>query len=478
MSRPRLIENTENADVLPSIEHRVLLNTIELELLGERLRRARLEKKITQRSLVNQLFTSAYLSSLELGKTRPTYSTLVSLAERLDKSVEYFLRPTSELVKIMDQEQAQVLEMRLALLTAQTALANVADERAMRALNTLSLHLARLSNSEQAHYHYLQAHYHILQNEPNLAIPELEQARKDLQNLPPLELAVLVEIELGSAYYTQGRLMPALTQYLVALEKLREVNAKERVDPKVRSKLFQAIANCYLSLNDWQPALNALEEALGQSDEEQNPPSQAEQYYTQATTYAEQGDYQRASLNLGRSLQIYEASQTQLGRVKGYNTLAQLYFQLGQYEQAEVQASNALEVSRAISANEDQCSELSALITLAAICHKQAKNAEASHYLEQSLALVGQAGKGCSKAEELGRLYQTAGEIEAGAGRNEQAETYYRRAIETVEGEPRLAGNLADIYHSYGQQLKSWGDMERAFEYLEKAFRQRELSQN
>jgi len=80
-----------------SPEDRAALHSVDLEVLGERLRRARLEKKVSQRDLSQGLFTSAYLSSLELGKTRPTFDTLVNLSGRLDKSVDFFLRQTSGL---------------------------------------------------------------------------------------------------------------------------------------------------------------------------------------------------------------------------------------------------------------------------------------------------------------------------------------------------------------------------------------------
>src|SRR5438045_71315 len=79
------------------------LSKINLEVLGERLRRARLERKISQRDLCQNLFTSAYLSSLELGKTRPTLTTLEGLSQRLEKSLDYFLRPTSEVTTQLDE---------------------------------------------------------------------------------------------------------------------------------------------------------------------------------------------------------------------------------------------------------------------------------------------------------------------------------------------------------------------------------------
>ena len=68
-----------------SVSQQQQLKNIDLELLGERIRQARIDQKISQRDLCKGLFTSAYLSYVELGKTRPTLANLEKLAARLSK---------------------------------------------------------------------------------------------------------------------------------------------------------------------------------------------------------------------------------------------------------------------------------------------------------------------------------------------------------------------------------------------------------
>jgi hypothetical protein len=65
-------------EVSASPQHQQAFYQLNLAVFGERLRRARVEKKLSQRDVCAGLFTSAYLSSLELGKTRPTFETLVT----------------------------------------------------------------------------------------------------------------------------------------------------------------------------------------------------------------------------------------------------------------------------------------------------------------------------------------------------------------------------------------------------------------
>ena len=59
--------------------------------LGEKLRSARLEAGLSQRQLCGDYMTRNMLSQIENGSARPSVDTLRYLAERLGKSVSYFL---------------------------------------------------------------------------------------------------------------------------------------------------------------------------------------------------------------------------------------------------------------------------------------------------------------------------------------------------------------------------------------------------
>lgn len=449
-----------------SHEDRHALYTIDLEVLGERIRRARLEKKISQRDLSNDLFTSAYLSSLELGKTRPTPDTLTRLAERLDKSLDYFLRQTNGLVSELDEEQARILEVRLSLLNAQTSLQRAADDRAERALQQVSLHQSRLGNSDRARYHYLWAVFHNAHKEPSKALEELEEARRYLQDQSDPEMEVLVEGEIGAAHFEQRRIMPALTHFINALD-IATNTPKEVLTNHLLWKIHMQVANCYLLLNDWEQSLKSFEEALSKAGDTLDLRAQAEGYFNIANTYSEQGDFQRACMNLGRSLQIYEQVEDQAKLLRTRNALAQMQAQNGQYDAAERQAHEALKLSQ-LAAQPDRCQEMSALVTLAGIRQKQSRLDDASVFVERALQM-----KDCDNLAYQGRMYQTAAEIAAEQGNRNQAEDYYRQALTILEP-ASIPATLADIYHSYGQRLRTWGDVDKAFEFMEKAYRQRE----
>ena len=63
--------------------------------LGEKLRQARLESGLSQRQLCAEEITRNMLSQIENGTAKPSMKTLQYLANRLGKSVSYFLEETA-----------------------------------------------------------------------------------------------------------------------------------------------------------------------------------------------------------------------------------------------------------------------------------------------------------------------------------------------------------------------------------------------
>ena len=64
--------------------------------LGEKIRKARLEAKLSQRQLGGEEITRNMLSLIEHGNARPSMKTLRCLAQRLGKPISYFLEDEAE----------------------------------------------------------------------------------------------------------------------------------------------------------------------------------------------------------------------------------------------------------------------------------------------------------------------------------------------------------------------------------------------
>jgi tetratricopeptide (TPR) repeat protein len=449
------------------------LKSMNLEVLGERIRRARVEKKISQRDLSSGLFTSAYLSSLELGKTRPTLNTLDQLANLLGKSTDYFLRPTGgqTLDDTLDEEQARALELRQGLLAAQVYLEKAADDQAYQTLEQVSLGLSRLSQPDRARYHYLLGkYYNQLGNsqEALLALQEAQQYQGETEYLnPEQELAALIEYELGEANSQSHQVMNALTHYTQGLEALTDNS-----NPNLRWKLLAGAANSYHQLNDLDQAQAYFQQALDLAADT-TLARQADYFYKRAATLSEQGDFQRASLFFGRSIQIYEAKEEQVLLQKTCLSLAQLQVQAKEYQAAEQAAQLALKLAAQIN-GADRCQELNALVLLATIRHRQADLEGASSYLERASQL--QEANGCQEIALLGQYYQVAAELKSDQGQREASEEFYQKAIDTLNqlqtGDNTAPGRLlAEVYYSYGRRLKDWNETQKSLDLMERAYR-------
>jgi len=482
------------------------LKSINLEVLGERLRRARIEKKISQRDLSSGLFTSAYLSSLELGKTRPTLSTLEQLASLLGKSPDYFLRPTSghNLDETLDEEQSRALELRQRLLSAQVYLEHSASDQLAQILQQVGPALARLSATDRARYHYLNGRYHYRSGHYQEALSSLQQAQQlagQGQNDPSFnyanaepELEAQIEYALGEANLATRQNMAALNHFTAGLEALTPHS-----DPALRWKLLAGAAGCYRLLNDPEQAQAYYQKALEQASSNTSA-QQADYYYKRAGQLSEQGDFQRAALFYGRSIQLYEIGSEQEILERTCLNLAQLQVQAKEYGAAREVAELALKLSRksqieysvnkdlntlSNEANEAGKRELSALVLLATIYHRQGDLAGASNYLEQSTRSLetGIVDTGFESEQSLlGQYYQVAAELKADQGEREAAEGFYQKALETLEAQQSQgqgtgadealgARLLAEVYYSYGRRLKDWNDTQKSLELMERAYR-------
>lgn len=78
--------------------------------LGEKLKQARLEAGLSQRQLCGDVITRNMLSQIENGSAKPSMATLRYLADRLGKSVSYFLEENA----VLSPNQSVMVSIRKA----------------------------------------------------------------------------------------------------------------------------------------------------------------------------------------------------------------------------------------------------------------------------------------------------------------------------------------------------------------------------
>ncbi|MDB5079148.1 MAG: hypothetical protein JWP00_1072 [Chloroflexi bacterium] len=452
------------------IAFRQVLKEIEPELLGERLRRARQEQKVTQRALCRNLFTSAYLSSMELGKTRPTLTTLQQIAERVNKSVAYFLRPAAPgiggLSHGWQQEQGRLLQLRQGLIQVSVALSKGDYTEANNLLDQLKPYLSRLPEADQANFHLWQGALYSRQGDLDSAVFELEEASTLLQVAGPgatSEILARLDLEFGLVYFNRHQYINALTSFRAGLNRsgLEDLNLKRRLQLHT--------AQCYLVLEQPDQAAVTLGNLTTQEQETQIAEI-AEANFRRAETV----NLQQGAFLLGRSAQTW-TQVAETGGLASYSLdYARLLFQTRQYEAALKAAQNAHKVAR----EKNPCIELEVLALLALLNIRLKDTGKASSWLDQARQSLG--NHQCEDFIVLARYFQAAGEISVAQQQPEEAIGFYREALQRLEkadaqedeeGPSVIQELRGEIYFELGQLLRQLGRYEEALDFIEKAYR-------
>ncbi len=451
------------------IANRQILKQIEPELLGERIRRARQEQKVTQRALCRNLFTSAYLSSMELGKTRPTLITLQQIAGRVNKPVSYFLRPAAPgiggLSQGWQQEQARLLQLRQALLQVSVALSKRDTAEAANLLDQLKPYLSRLPELEQATFHLWQAAIYNQQEDSESATAELDEASHLLGAAGPSatpDIAARLDLEVGLASFNRH-------QYINALHNFRNgLNRTGVTDLMLQRRLQLFVARCYLGLEQPEDAVKSLQLFTGQDQDSQMAGIAVNNY-----SHAQSLDFQQGAFVLGRSEQIWVQATETAHQSEYYLDYTRLLFQTRQFAAAATVAQTAYQLVR----QADPCNRLEILSLLALINSRLKDGDKAQGWLEQ--ARLSLETTPCAETVVMARYFQASGEIASFGGQTEEAIGFYQQALArldaTGESDEEVTGPTrelrGEIYFELGQLLRQLGRFEEALNFIEKAYR-------
>jgi tetratricopeptide (TPR) repeat protein len=240
------------------------------ESVGQRLRRLRVERELSQRELSSPGVSYAYISRIEAGARRPSVKALRQLAPKLGVSVEY-LETGSDLREVDERELRLAnaeLELRLADDPAKGR--NLVDEildeavaagdstAALRASVAIGLAEARAGNN-------------------TAAVERLERA---------IGSDLLAPSQRPDAYATLGRCYAALGQPQRAVELfescLARVAAESPGDTTNQVRFSSYLSYALSDMGDLARAEGVLEAALGQADQVADPYTRVRLYWSLA----------------------------------------------------------------------------------------------------------------------------------------------------------------------------------------------------
>jgi tetratricopeptide (TPR) repeat protein len=260
------------------------------ETVGERLKRLRLERGLSQRELGSPGVSYAYISRIEAGTRQPSVKALRRLAAKLGVSPEYLetgsaldpvesrelrlaevelrlrLEPADEVESIASAVLDEALDAGDApnVVRAETALGFSAFQRgdygAAVELLEAAVGSGRPSPVEAVDVFFTLGHAYALNGTPHRAVELFESCIADLERISPNDAALHVRYAtlLSYALSDMGELARAEEVVKGALERADEV----KTDPYMRVRLYWSLARLSEMEGDSAAALQNIRRAI------------------------------------------------------------------------------------------------------------------------------------------------------------------------------------------------------------------------
>lgn len=412
-----------------------------LKRLGSRIRQVRRIRGLTQTDVAKPNLTKSFISLLESGRTYPSVSTLVALADRLETSLALLLLETSELPR----ETALTL-LALArslgepapaeaerLLAAAEVLAHDVDDLQADLLLTRgdiahsqgrSRDADRLYNETLAwaQKRKLRAYEaRALAKQGGLAIlrGEAAGARALFEEAIPLFRATrtLRSVEGCEAMLAYAQILGTLGRTARMVRILEEVSqvARRQDLPLVLGKAQISLARTHLAAAQPAPAREALQASRSALEAAGDTLETAQWMRMLGLLFVETNALGEAHTILQAALRMQERLGDVRYRAATLNDLARVLVQQGRAADAQAQAREAFDLA------EDQhqpTQKAQILVTMAMIARQQRRWRQAIDQLKEAVELFKKAKlttEVASTARELGMLLKERGEHAAAA---------------------------------------------------------------
>jgi len=279
-----------------------------VEAIGKRLRRLRLERRLSQRDLSSPGVSYAYISRIEAGARSPSVKALRKLAERLGVSVDYL--ETGRDIRDVDERELRLSDAELAIrldgdtAEAERTLAKIVEEArragdhasASRALIALGFAAARRGN--------------------HLAAVERLEAARDEQRVSPHMRPDLYET-LGQSYAALGaaadRAVPLFEQCLEDVQAVAPENTTAHI--RFSTLLSYALADA----GEHERAASVVRDALERAESSgASPHDRVRLFWALARAANTDGRHLEALTHIRRAIALLEATDDTLQLARGY----------------------------------------------------------------------------------------------------------------------------------------------------------------
>ncbi|KJK53531.1 helix-turn-helix domain-containing protein [Streptomyces sp. NRRL F-4428] len=411
--------------------------------IGRRVQRMRVERGLTQKQLAHPSYTSAYVSTLESGKVRPSETALRFLADRLGTSYE-------ELATGRPAHLAT--ELRLALTDAQRTLTTGAAEEAAARYRRLLTEAEELGLAlEQAQARLGLGECALESGELQAAIGHFEEAERLLAD-EPLPLRARPVRGRAVAHLLAGELRYACYLLESAID---ELGVSGLADPDALVMLHAAVIGPYMDMGAHARAAHSAELALALAPQVSDPALVAGMHRQVARTFLAEGRMAEADASLAKAQEIYGRLQLSTDLAHCHWMRGYVLAQNGELGPAERELRTARDM---LSARRAGLYTAQVEVELADVLRRLGRQEEATGLLDALLDLGNSHG-----AVHAGGAHRLLGLMAEERGETESAEEHYVQALSLLE-RSGATGDLADLCRLLGDLLRRTGRVEAAMD--------------
>jgi transcriptional regulator with XRE-family HTH domain len=416
------------------------------ETIGQRLKRLRLERGLSQRELAAPGVSYAYISRIEAGTRQPSVKALRRLAAKLAVSPDYL--ETGSDLGAGEERELRLGELELAVRLGETAgveepLGALAEE-AIAAGDTDTALRARFALAALAQE----------RGEYAVAVQLLESALEG----EPFEPAERLDIysQLGRAYAATGHPERAVELFERCLAEI----AGDESDPSLEARYAALLSYALSDMGELGRAEEVVQHAIDVVQENADAYTRVRLYWSASRLAHREGRASTALANVRKAIALLQATDDTLHLARAHLLAASIMIAR---EQPDAAAASLDDCERLLGSTPDFADLVMLRVKRAMVATLRRDGAEAVRLAREAIEMIGD-----SSPAELGSAFFALGEGLSLEHEQQGADEAFRHAVELLEQQSQWR-EATQACRAWARTLRAAGREEQALDVLDRA---------
>ena len=453
------------------MEQQQAIRDASTQRLGQRLRRARLTRNLTQGEVAKNQFSVSYVSAVERGQIRPSLGALEKLAERLQVPITDLLGDTDFDAKFGATPSAAEMRDPAAERVREDVDAKLRDaqaltlqdtpqsvQQAVEILQRLSA-TTSLNTREQAALAMQLSPCYVKQQRG-------EDARRVAQDGLAAAERAHDDARVARLRFALGKAHALLHANALALDAFRRcveaIETGKVTDPAFHLEALAQLGNQYWLVGDHDQAMRTQLQAAKVAESVTNPAALGKTYWSLSRAFSDKSDATMARYYTLKSINAYQEAESRQAIAGIHNRLGRAYAEVGSFDDAREQLRTAHTLA---TAQRDASGVAEAQRGLAVLALKQGNLDEAAAAAREALERT----EGLPDTRERAETLLVWAQVQEQQRQLDEAQRTFEEAI-TLLREADALERLREAYAQFSEFLERKGDSRRALEMLRQAF--------